>query len=123
MAPRKNAKSGINSTTLSISYGLQNKVQAALILFHLYKLVDLYVKHFIFLLIKSQIIFILIQILSLVTGPLDWSKSGGSNSLDRYRAIGTNNSYHVQQYEEPGIHIPPGVRTAKIIRTVRQSRV
>merc|ERR1712131_87379 len=34
-----------------------------------------------------------------VTGPIDWSKSGGSNSLDRFRAIGPHNSYHVQQYE------------------------
>ena len=44
-----------------------------------------------------------------VTGPIDWSKSGGSNSLDRFRAIGTHNSYHVQQYEVTGN--PRTVRT------------
>ena len=58
-----------------------------------------------------------------VTGPIDWSESGGSNSLDRYRAIGTHNSYHVQQYEEPGIHIPSELQTSNNIRTVSQSRV
>ena len=83
VAPRKNAKSGINSTIWFISYGLQNKVQAALISFHLYKLVDLYMKHFIFLLIKNQILFILIQILSMSLVPLT-----GPNQVDRIHWTG-----------------------------------
>ena len=53
-----------------------------------------------------------------VTGPIDWSKAGGSNSLDRFRAIGTHNSYHVQQYEEPGIRRPSGLSPRKLSRWV-----
>ena len=64
MAPRKNVKSGISWTVRHVH---QIEVQANLISshIHVYKSVDLYAKHFIFLLIKNQILFILIQILSM----------------------------------------------------------
>ena len=119
VAPRKNAKSGINSTTWSVWYGpyhMDFKMKFKQLSWSLCEAFYIPPDQ------ESNSLYPYSNTFN-VTGPIDWSKSGGSNSLDRYRAIGTHNSYHVQQYEEPGIHIPSGVRTAKKIRTVRQSRV
>ncbi|CAG5111493.1 Oidioi.mRNA.OKI2018_I69.chr2.g5796.t2.cds [Oikopleura dioica] len=33
-----------------------------------------------------------------ISSPIDWSDSGGENALNKFRAIGTHNSYHRQQY-------------------------
>ena len=34
-----------------------------------------------------------------ISRPIDWAKSGQADSLEKYRIIGTHNSYHIQQYE------------------------
>ena len=34
-----------------------------------------------------------------ISRPIDWVKSGQADSLEKYRIIGTHNSYHIQQYD------------------------
>ena len=33
-----------------------------------------------------------------ISKPIDWTKSGLDDALDKHRIIGTHNSYHIQQY-------------------------
>ena len=93
MAPKKNAKLGI-SLTLHATLILSSTIKVSGSLFEAFYIPPDQ---------ESNSLYPYSNTFN-VTGPIDWSKSGGSNSLDRFRAIGTHNSYHVQQYEEPGIH-------------------